>query len=108
MCDFTYIAVLECHLSVSDGKYKAEVKDYYIRINPDEFEAHVMFGGKPKISNDSLISYYENYFRQLVTNLFEEGKAEDKIPNFQFVVNGNKLIFVGGNEENDYYIKLVE
>jgi hypothetical protein len=35
------------------------------------------------------------------------GKYEDDAT-IQFIIEGNKLIPVGGNEVNDYFIKLVE
>jgi DNA (cytosine-5)-methyltransferase 1 len=45
-----------------------------------------------------------------IKNAFDNGIKEkyDDETTIQFVIEGNKLIPVGGNEVNDYFIKLVE
>lgn len=56
----------------------------------------------PKITKKELIEYIKNAFDDSL-----KGKYEDDAT-IQFIIEGNKLIPVGGNEVNDYFIKLIE
>ena len=53
-----------------------------------------------------IISSISTWIILLIFDKGIKGKYDDAT--FQFVIEGNKLIPVGGNEVNDYFIKLVE
>jgi hypothetical protein len=56
----------------------------------------------PKITKEEMIKYIKDAFDKGIKGQYDDNTT------IQFVIEGNKLILVGGNEVNDYFIKLVE
>jgi hypothetical protein len=48
------------------------------------------------------VDYVKEAFNNGIKQQYKDGIS------IEFVIEGNKLFFVGGNEINDYFIKLVE
>lgn len=99
---------MQCHATLSkDGnKYSANITNAVVKIDKEEFKSYSW--KENNISDDSLIRYFEKNLTEMLLKTLNEKKQENDYVGFQFVVNGNKLILVGGNEVDDYFIKLVE
>ncbi len=96
----------QCSLNKDGDKYTAKLINVDVNIDKDEFKSSCWQG--TNISNDSLIRYYKDYLLDTINGVLDEKKQEYDELGIQFVVKENKLILVGGNEVDDYYIKLVE
>ena len=53
-------------------------------------------------TKEELIDYVKEAFNNGIKQQYKDGIS------VEFVIKGDELIFVGGNEVNDYFIKLVE
>lgn len=106
-CTFPCTMQYQASLSKDGNKYSANYTNAFVKIDKEEFKSYSW--KKDIIPDDSLISYFEkNLTEMLHESLNEKKKQGDDNVGFQFVVNENKLILVGGNEFDDYFIKLVE
>ena len=106
LCTFPYTMQYQCSLNKDGDKYTAKLINVDVNIDKDEFKSSCWQG--TNISNDSLIRYYKDYLLDTINGVLDEKKQEYDELGIQFVVKENKLILVGGNEVDDYYIKLVE
>ena len=105
-CTFPCTMQCQATLSKNGNKYSANITNAAVKIDKEEFKSYSWKGNI--ISDDSLIRYFEKNLTEMLLETLNEKKQGNDFVGFQFVVNGNKLILVGGNEVDDYFIKLVE
>lgn len=104
-CTFPCTMQYQASLSKDGNKYSANVTNAFVKIDKEKFKSYSW--EKNIISDDSLIRYFEKNSTEMLLEPLKEKKQGINL-GFQFVVNENKLILVGGNEVDDYFIKLVE
>ena len=101
--EYDYRAYVKGKLERQGKKYIAKELKAGIEIDEDQLTINKYFYEPlPKITKEELIKYIQDAFDN---GIKEKNDDETTI---QFVIEGNKLIPVGGNEVNDYFIKLVE
>ena len=100
--EYDYRAYVKGKLERQGKKYIAKELKAGIEIDEDQLTINKFsYEPLPKVTKEELIKYIQGAFDKGI-----KGKYDDAT--FQFVIEGNKLIPVGGNEVNDYFIKLVE
>ena len=101
--EYDYKVFVKGELERQGKKYIAKNLKAGIEIDEDQLTIKsVYLEPLPKITKKELIEYIKNAFHDSL-----KGKYEDDAT-IQFIIEGNKLIPVGGNEVNDYFIKLIE
>ena len=101
--EYEYRAYVKGKLERQGKKYIARELKAGIEIDEEHLTINNAFlEPLPKITKEELIKYIKDAFDNGI-----KGKYNDNAT-IQFVIDGNKLIPVGGNEVNDYFIKLVE
>ena len=80
----------------SDLKAGIEIDEEHLTIN------NAFLDPLPKVTKEELIRFIQDAFDKGIKEKYDDDTT------IQFVIEGNKLIPVGGNEVNDYFIKLVE
>ena len=101
--EYDYRAYVKGKLERHGDKYICNDLETGIEIDKDKFKiSNAFLEPLPNKSKDELIDYVKEAFNNGIKQQYKDGIS------FQFVIEGNKLILVGGNEVNDYYIKLVE
>ena len=101
--EYDYRAYVKGKLERQGKKYIAKELKAGIEIDEDQMTINKYFYEPlPKITKEELIKYIQDAFDNGIKD-----KSDDETT-IQFVIEGNKLIPVGGNEVNDYFIKLVE
>ena len=94
--------VLNFNFSLDETNFAKELKagieidEEKLTINKYSYEP------LPKVTKEELIRYIQDAFDNGIKEKYDDNTT------IQFVIEGNKLIPVGGNEVNDYFIKLVE
>ena len=100
--EYDYRAYVKGKLERQGKKYIAKELKAGIDIDEEHLTINNAFlEPLPKITKEELIKYIKNAFDNGIKEKYDE-------TTIQFVIEGNKLIPVGGNEVNDYFIKLVE
>ena len=101
--EYEYRAYVKGKLERQGKKYIAKELKAGIEIDEEKLTINKVFlEPLPKVTKKELIKYIQDAFDKGI-----KGKYDDDAT-IQFVIEGNKLIPVGGNEVNDYFIKLVE
>ena len=101
--EYDYRAYVKGKLEKHGEKYIGNDLETGIEIDKDKFKiSNAFLEPLPNKSKEELIDYVKAAFNNGIKQQYKDGIS------FQFVIEGNKLILVGGNEVNDYYIKLVE
>ena len=80
----------------SDLKVGIEIDEEHLTINKAFLEP------LPKVTKEELVKYIQDAFDEGIKGKYDNDAT------IEFVIEGNKLIPVGGNEVDDYFIKLVE
>jgi len=101
--EYDYRAYVKGKLERQGKKYIAKELKAGIEIDEDQLTINKYFYEPlPKITKEELIKYIQDAFDNGIKEKYDDETT------IQFVIEGNKLIPVGGNEVNDYFIKLVE
>ena len=101
--EYDYRAYVKGKLERQGKKYIAKELKAGIEIDEDQLTINKYFYEPlPKITKEELIKYIQDAFDNGIKEKYDNDAT------IQFVIEGNKLIPVGGNEVNDYFIKLVE
>ena len=101
--EYDYKAFVKGKLERQGKKYIAKNLKAGIEIGEEHLTINNAFlEPLPKITKEELIKYIKDAFDNSLKGTYEDDAT------IQFVIDGNKLIPVGGNEVNDYFIKLVE
>lgn len=101
--EYDYRAYVKGKLERQGKKYIAKELKAGIEIDEDQMTINKYFYEPlPKITKEELIKYIQDAFDNGIKEKYDDETT------IQFVIEGNKLIPVGGNEVNDYFIKLVE
>ena len=101
--EYDYRAYVKGKLEKQGKKYIAKELKAGIEIDEDQLTINKYFYEPlPKITKEELIKYIKDAFDNSLKGTYEDDAT------IQFIIEGNKLIPVGGNEVNDYFIKLVE
>lgn len=101
--EYDYRAYVNGKLEKHGDKYIGNDLETGIEIDKDKFKiSNAFLEPLPNKSKDELIDYVKEAFNNGIKQQYKDGIS------VEFVIKGNKLIFVGGNEVNDYFIKLVE
>ena len=98
---------LTAQIILAEKEYVKQLTSIFKKAGIEIDEEHLTINNAfleplPKITKEELIKYIKDAFDNGI-----KGKYDDNAT-IQFVIDGNKLIPVGGNEVNDYFIKLVE
>ena len=100
--EYDYKAYVKGKLEKQGKKYIAKELKAGIDIDEEHLTINNAFlEPLPKITKEELIKYIKEAFDNSIKGKYDDATIE-------FVLEGNKLIPVGGNEVNDYFIKLVE
>jgi hypothetical protein len=100
--EYDYRAYVKGKLEKQGKKYIAKELKAGIDIDEEHLTINNAFlEPLPKITKEELIKYIKEAFDNSIKGKYDDATME-------FVLEGNKLIPVGGNEVNDYFIKLVE
>ena len=101
--EYDYRAYVKGKLERQGKKYIAKELKAGIEIDEEQMTINKYFYEPlPKITKEELIKYIQDAFDNGIKEKYDDETT------IQFVIEGNKLIPVGGNEVNDYFIKLVE
>ena len=101
--EYDYRAYVKGKLERHGEKYVGTDFEVGIEIDKDKFKiSNAFLEPLPNKSKEELIDYVKEAFNNGIKQQYKDGIS------IEFVIEGNKLIFVGGNEVNDYFIKLVE
>ena len=101
--EYEYRAYVKGKLERQGKKYIAKELKAGIDIDEDQLTINKVFlEPLPKVTKTELIKYIQDAFDKGIKGKYDNDAT------IQFVIEGNKLIPVGGNEVNDYFIKLVE
>lgn len=101
--EYDYRGFVKGKLERHGEKYVGSDFEVGIEIDKDKFKiSNAFLEPLPNKSKEELIDYVKEAFNNGVKQQYIDGVS------VEFVIEGNKLIFVGGNEVNDYFIKLVE
>lgn len=101
--EYDYRAYVKGKLERQGKKYIAKELKAGIDIDEEHLTINNAFlEPLPKITKEELIKYIKDAFDNGIKEKYDDETT------IQFVIEGNKLIPVGGNEVNDYFIKLVE
>jgi len=101
--EYEYRAFVIGKLERQGKKYIAKELKPGITIDEDQLKINKVFlEPLPNITKEELIKYIQDAFVKGIEGIYDEDST------IEFVIEGNKLIPVGGNEVNDYFIKLVE
>lgn len=101
--EYDYRVYVKGKLEKHGDKYVGKDLEVGIEIDKDNFKiSNAFLEPLPNKSKDELIDYVKETFNNVIKQQYKDGIS------VQFVIEGNKLILVGGNEVNDYFIKLVE
>ena len=101
--EYDYRVYVKGKLERHGDKYVGKDLEVGIEIDKDKFKiSNAFLEPLPNKSKDELIDYVKEAFNNSIKQQYKDGIS------VQFVIEGNKLILVGGNEVNDYFIKLVE
>ena len=101
--EYDYRAYVKGKLERQGKKYIAKELKAGIDIDEEHLTINNAFlEPLPKITKEELIKYIKDAFDNSLKGTYEDDAT------IQFIIEGNKLIPVGGNEVNDYFIKLVE
>ena len=101
--EYDYRAYVKGKLERHGEKYVGSDFEVGIEIDKDKFKiSNAFLEPLPNKSKEELIDYVKEAFNNGIKQQYKDGIS------IEFVIEGNKLIFVGGNEVNDYFIKLVE
>lgn len=105
-CTFPFVIEYQGDLSKEGDKYTARILNRNVYIDEEEFKISAWY--ETKLTKDSLIHYYRDYILNTVDEGLDSKRENSDFVGTQFVIQENKLILVGGNEIDDYYIKIVE
>jgi len=101
--EYDYRAYVKGKIERQGKKYIAKELKAGIEIDEDQLTINKYFYEPlPKVTKEELIKYIQDAFDNGIKEKYNDETT------IQFVIEGNKLIPVGGNEVNDYFIKLVE
>lgn len=101
--EYDYRGFVKGKLERHGEKYVGSDFEVGIEIDKEKFKiSNAFLEPLPNKSKDELIDYVKEAFNNGIKQQYKDGIS------VEFVIKGNKLIFVGGNEVNDYFIKLVE
>ena len=101
--EYDYRAYVKGKLEKQGKKYIAKEIKAEIDIDEDKLKINQYFYEPlPKVTKEELIRYIQKAFDNGIKEKYDDDAT------IQFVIEGNRLIPVGGNEVNDYFIKLVE
>ena len=101
--EYDYRAYVKGKLEKHGDKYIGNDMETGIEIDKDKFKiSNAFLEPLPNKSKDELIDYVKEAFNDGIKHKYDNDIS------VQFVIEGNKLILVGGNEVNDYFIKLVK
>ena len=101
--EYEYRAYVKGELERQGKKYIAKELKAGIEIDEEKLTINKVFlEPLPKVTKKELIKYIQDAFDKGIKGKYDNDAT------IQFVIDGNKLIPVGGNEVNDYFIKLVE
>ena len=101
--EYDYKAYVKGKLERQGKKYIAKELKAGIEIDEDQLTINKYFYEPlPKVTKEELIRYIQDAFDNGIKEKYDDNTI------IQFVIEGNKLILMGGNEVNDYFIKLVE
>ena len=101
--EYDYRAYVKGKLERQGKKYIAKDLKAGITIDEDKLKINKVFlEPLPNVTKEELIKYIQNAFVKGIEGIYDDDTT------IEFVIEGNKLIPVGGNEVNDYFIKLVE
>ena len=101
--EYDYKAYVKGELERQGKKYIAKELKAGIEIDEGQLTINKYFYEPlPKVTKEELIRYIQDAFDNGIKEKYDDNTT------IQFVIEGNKLIPVGGNEVNDYFIKLVE
>jgi len=98
-CDFVYKISMVGALEKKGDKYVASNFMADVNIDKSQFSTKEIWGRQQKTDKE-LIEYYEKKYLDTIPKL-------DNVT-FSFIIKEDKLIPVGGNEIDDYFIKLVD
>ncbi len=99
-CEFVYNVSAVGTLDKKGDKYIASNLIANVEIDESSFSTSSTGWPRPNITDKELIDYYEQSILDSLPSL-------DGIT-YGFKVKGDKLILIGGNEVDDYFIKLVD
>ena len=100
--EYDYRVYVKGKLEKHGNKYIGNDLETGIEIDKDKFQiSRALLEPLPNKSKDEIIDYVKVTFNNVKQQYYDGISV-------QFVIEGNKLILVGGNEVNDYFIKLVE
>ena len=100
--EYDYRVYVKGKLEKHGDKYIGNDLETGIEIDKDKFQiSRALLEPLPNKSKDEIIDYVKVTFNNVKQQYYDGISV-------QFVIEGNKLILVGGNEVNDYFIKLVE
>ena len=101
--EYEYRAYVKGKLERQGKKYIAKELKAGIEIDEEKLTINKVFlEPLPEVTKKELIKYIQDAFDKGIKGKYDNDAT------IQFVIDGNKLIPVGGNEVNDYFIKLVE
>ena len=101
--EYDYRGFVKGKLEKHGEKYVGSDFEVGIEIDKERFKiSNAFLEPLPNKSKEELIDYVKEAFNNGIKQQYKDGIS------IEFVIEGNKLIFVGGNEINDYFIKLVE
>ena len=101
--EYDYRAYVKGKLERQGKKYIAKNLKAGIEIDEEHLTINNAFlEPLPKTIKEELIKYIKDTFDNSLKGIYEDDAT------IQFIIEGNKVIPVGGNEVNDYFIKLVE
>jgi len=101
--EYDYRAYVKGKLERQGKKYIAKELKAGIDIDEEHLTINNAFlEPLPNITKEELIKYIKDAFDNGIKEKYDDETT------IQFVIEGNKLIPVGGNEVNNYFIKLVE
>ena len=101
--EYDYRGFVKGKLERHGEKYVGNDFEVGIEIDKERFKiSNAFLEPLPNKSKEELIDYVKEAFNNGIKQQYKDGIS------VEFVIKGDKLIFVGGNEVNDYFIKLVE
>ena len=101
--EYDYRAYVKGKLERHGEKYVGKDLEVGIEIDKDKFKiSNAFLEPLPNKTKEELIDYVKDAFNNGIKQQYRDDIS------VQFVIEENKLILVGGNEVNDYFIKLVE
>lgn len=101
--EYDYRGFVKGKLERHGEKYVGNDFEVDIEIDKERFKiSNAFLEPLPNKSKEELIDYVKEAFNNGIKQQYKDGIS------VEFVIKGDKLIFVGGNEVNDYFIKLVE